>query len=307
MRIGVQQGLIRVAGSALALGAVAGVYALYRWAEPGPPPSHTASFQLGKTVAVRMVDAFFENRLGDRPTWSVHAAQIDLERLAASGSATQVQSATIQDIKDGKLYDLPGEPPQTRKGNGPIPASTMPGVTFSARRGRYAAGVAETLPVELQGNYALQWQFELTDGAVIRTRAGDALKAQTITVMELRNRRTLRLERRLLCSDGAQITTHGVRMVANQARFNPDTRQVECLGGVRGTMNSDSLQAERLFWSLPEGAIRCPETATGTLQGAPFEATNLTVDTKRQRFHAAELRLHLPSSLAAPGLKFEKK
>jgi hypothetical protein len=119
-----------------------------------------------------------------------------------------------------------------------------------------------------------------------RTKNGDRLQAEALTVVELMNRRTGRKERRILAETGVTVTGKNFTIRANQARYDPESRIVECLGGVRGTFPNGTAQAERAFWSLKEQTAHFPETTTGTARGMAFTTTDLVIDLKRRTLSA---------------------
>ena len=94
-----------------------------------------------------------------------------------------------------------------------------------------------------------------------------------------------------------KVTHNDAQMTANQARYAVSERVVECLGGARATFPDGTLQAERMYWDLDAGMLRCPDTVTGTLQGVPFTAQGLTVDIKNRTTHANHITFQLRSDL----------
>ena len=323
-----------------------GVYRLYRWAEPSAQ-SLAAVLSPGpaSSVNLELEDAEFENFAGGAKNWSLKAGRILLERLGG-GASNSLQSADIENIREGRLFAMPGEARggEGERGRGgenavsshtPSNASTLvsshasaanAGVldtrassgstaqasvetamtqasadanagpvtaTFSAQHGRYVVGNTDGLPPDLLIAYSVQWQFRLTGDVKIRTREGYELNAPTIVILELYNRRTLKTERQMLCEQGATVRAKGASMQANQARYNDAAQTIECLGGVRGVMQKDSVQADSMLWSLKDDVIRCPENASGVWQGAPFTAVNLTLDVKRHRYQGARADFEL--------------
>ena len=146
--------------------------------------------------------------------------------------------------------------------------------------------------------FTVQWQFKLTGDVVFRTRAKDEFAAPSMTIYNLVDRRTGKAEQRVQCDQGGKMTHRGIQVTANSIRFNPKDRTVECLSGVRGTFKSGNVQAERVYWSLDQEILRCPETATGTMAGMPFVAQGLTMDAKHGEHHAN----HIHVQVNGPGL-----
>jgi hypothetical protein len=141
--------------------------------------------------------------------------------------------------------------------------------------------------------FTVQWQFKLSGDVVFRTRAQDELAAPSMTIYNLVSRKTGKPEQRVICEQGGKMTHLGIHVSANTIRFNPKDRTVECLSGVRGTYKQGNVQAERVYWSLDDEILRCPESASGTVQGMPFLAEGLTLDIKRRRHHANHIHIQL--------------
>ena len=84
-----------------------GVFLTYRWAEHAPSaPDPVVRNAAGRVVVVRLDNAPFTAYSEGRKTWSLHAAQIDLERLPGA-AFSNIESASLTDIKQGVLYRLP--------------------------------------------------------------------------------------------------------------------------------------------------------------------------------------------------------
>jgi hypothetical protein len=300
----------RVLGWAILPAVVIPLYLLYRWA--GSPSTdatlvHTVG---GSTLTVRLENAPFTGYADGHKSWSLWARTIDLERPPDS-SLANIQSALLTDIRDGILYKPPtGATASAPKGGTALRTPPMgaapnsedtdssapvgpPAATFQARQGRYTIGMADSIPPDLALNYNLKWQFKLTGSVDLRTSAGDRLQSPSLAILDLRNRRTRRPERRMICDEGAEITLDKIHLHANQMRYDPTERTVECLGGVRGALKDGVVQAERLFWSLKDQVIRCPETATGVMKGIPFTAEGMTIDMKHRVSHANHISIQL--------------
>lgn len=272
------------------IGSVFGVYRAYRWAEPTPEALRHGQSPGGGSASIELKDAPIAGYVEGARSWSIHAGQIDILRVP-NASLTNIQSATILNIRDGMLYDPPAKTARpagattTRvmeaggvdAGSGPVSA------TFRAKEGHYTTGTSVTAPADLQLTHTVQWQFKLAGDVVFKTRTKDELSAPSMTILNLVNRRTGRQEQRILCDQGAKMTHLGIQVTANSIRFSPKDRTVECLSGVRGTYKQGSVQAERVYWSLNDEILRCPETATGKIEGNPFEAQGVTMDVKHGR------------------------
>jgi hypothetical protein len=314
-----RRALQRIFGVAAFAGLVWGIYLTYRWAEPNPNALQAIGMSAASSdVALRMDKTSYASYYGGAKSWALWAERIDLLRPPGSAGLAALQRAEITNIRDGKLYD----PPNKKLGGGvrlatsqsttTAPATsaeerasaTPPSAVFSARQGHYTAGFQLAGPPELQLNYRIQWQFQLVGDVKYRTHEGDRLTAPSLTILQLLNVRTGHTERRIVCDEGVQVNVDKAQIQANSVRFDPATRLVECLHGVRGVMSGphsrDTIQAERLYWSLNEQAIRCPESASGQLNGLPFTADGLNIDMKRHTSQGTHLRLKLPSGGDSP-------
>jgi hypothetical protein len=285
----------------------AGLYFAYRWAEPVPATApRVRPHNLGRGgVLLTLQNAPFFGYANGRVTWTLNAALIQLQPLQGSGLAN-VSSATLTDIRKGALYELPSElsADKTQKPNngaGEIPSTVAdaarlagkPAATFSAKQGKYTLGGAEPLSGDLAVYYFPQWQFRLSGGVTFQSSSGDVLTADSLTILELRHKQTQKLERRILCETGGKIRSKNAQFQANSARYDPQTRTVECLNGVRGTFQGGSVQTERLYWSLKEQTVDCPETTSGTLRETPFTAENLRLNLKDGTSEARHIRFLL--------------
>ena len=275
----------------------------YRWAEPSPAVLAARNAAGGGGATVRLLDTPFAGYINGARSWSIRAGQVDILRLP-NATITNIQSADIEDIREGSLY----EPPSIRvpaagvavtrvmQAGGASPESGPVSATFKAKHGHYSAGALQAVPADLEMLFTVQWQFKLSGDVVFRTRANDVLSAPAMIVYSLLNRKSGLPEQRVLCDQGATLTHVGIAVTANSLRFNPKDRTVECLSGVRGTFKEGSVQAERVYWSLADEVLRCPESATGIIQGMPFSAEALTLDVKHRRHHGNRLRIQI-----APG------
>ena len=273
-----------------------GVFLTYRWAERAPfLPDAVVRNASGRVVVARLQNAPFTSYADGRKTWSLHAAQIDLERLPGT-AFSNIESASVTDIRQGVLYRLPASISPAAS-----PKESTAAARFSARSGRYAQGGAETLPSDLALVFALRWQFRLEGDVSFETTADDKLTASALTMLELTNQRTGKLERRIVCDQGAVIQTKGLRLQSNQLRYNPADRTVECLGGVYAAFSGGTAQAESAYWSPQNQTLTCPGAVSGVMQGLPFQAINVVADIRRRQLHADRATAQIPSdSLVLP-------
>jgi hypothetical protein len=285
----VRRFLRRTGGWALLAGLVFGFYLAYRWAEPSQNGAYSAvSSGSATNVTMRLENAPFTGYSQGHKTWALWAGRIDLERIPG-GAMSNIQVATLTDIRDGKLYQRPASPSAAETSAPDDPVSA----TFHARQGRYTIGTVDPAPFELTTLYTIQWQFRLTGNVEFRTSNGDHFQTESLTVIEMTDRRTHRTERRIFCDSGVQVTLRDAHLIANRARYDPGERVVDCLGGVRGTFKEGRVQAERVFWALRENVLRCPETSTGGIRGQGFLAEGLTMDIRQRRLRANHVRLQM--------------
>jgi len=278
---------------------------LYRWAEPTAASwNNLRNASAGGGATLRLRDTPLAGYVGGARSWSIHAGVIDIARLPNT-SLTSVQSATITDLKDGTLYEPPRRPAPaggaaTAQVMDPSAAGTEPiAATFHATQGVYNAGAIEGVPPDLQMLYTVQWQFKLSGDVEFRTRSKDELSAPSMTIYNLVSRRTGRPEQRIVCDQGARMTHLGIQVTANSMRFNPKDRTVECLTGVRGVYKDGTVQAERVYWSLNDEVLRCPDAATGHFKETPFIAQGVVVDVKRNVLSARHIHAEIDVSNGA--------
>ena len=300
-------------GWTAAIGFVVGTVLVYRWAEPrSPTNAMVQSASVGSNVTMRLENAPFVGHSNGFKTWSLQAGRIELERLP-NASLASIESIALTDIKDGLLFPAPPPtpavslaialPPQRSPSQTPADRLTPEAevaygpwtAKFRAGRGHYRSGLMSLPPPELAILYRLQSEFDLSKGVDFRTREGDHFEAESLTVLDLQNKKTGHPERRILCDNGMKVTRKDAQMSANQARYDVTGRTVECLGGARATFLDGVVQAERMYWALDAGIVRCPETTTGTLQGVPFVAQGLTIDIKKRTLHANHIGMDLRS------------
>ena len=294
-------------------GLCAGIFLLYRAAEPSadrllPNFNRTSA----STVSMRLEGTTFDSYVGNAKIWSLYARVIEGEQ-PANGSVGEIENATITDIRDGKLYEQPGADGVSAARNSAagvvvnraLQSTTQPPLvaTFSAANGAYVAGGTSALPLDIQTTYVVQRELRLTVNVIVKAVNGDKLEADTLTILDMVNRRNNKPERRLLCEHGAKVTTKDGQIQANVARYDPATRMVEALGGARAKSKSNTMQAERLFWSLGDGIVRCPEAASGTWSGTPYTAEGLSIDTRKQTIEGNTMRMQLfTGAIAGLGL-----
>ncbi len=280
-----------------------GIFLAYRWAGPSTnwvPPARTGS---GGGVTIRLLDTPFAGYVDGARIWSIHAGQVDMLRMPNS-TLTSVQSATIYDIRNGKLYDPPARPAAHREAaaarvmeaGGPARDSGPVGATFHAKQGHFSTGMAESAPADLAMLYTVQSQFRLEGDVVFQSRSHDVLTAPSMTIYNLVNRKTNRPEQRIMCEQGGRMIHKGIQVAANTIRYNPKERTVDCFSGVRGSFKEGSVQTERVYWSLDNEILRCPEPAAGKINGLPFQAEGITLDVKQGRHHAKHIRIHVNSN-----------
>ena len=289
-----------------------GVYSVYRWAEPSPASLAAAmSSAPANPINLELEEASFENYADGRKNWALLAGRIILERPPNGGAANSLQSAEIVDIRDGKLYGgvasghnqkvvapmtaLPSLMTQASVDSSAGP----PTATFSAQHGYYSVNNAAGIPSDMLLSYTVQWQFRLLGDVKIRTREGYRLNAPAITIVELFHRRTGRLERQMLCDQGARVVAKGANLLANRARYSDSAQTVECLGGVRGALGKDSVQAETMYWSLKQNTLRCPDSVSGLWQNTNYTAQDVLIDVTRQAYTGKNLDMQLNQNLTS--------
>lgn len=239
---------------------------------------------------MRLENAPFTSYADGRKSWSLRAHRIALERMAGA-SLTNIQSANLERIREGVLY----------ASSDASSGASAPAARFQADQGRYALGETDPIPDDLALLYAIQWQFRLTGNVHFVIQNGDRLRAPSLTILEMRHRASGKLERRILCTQGAQVFLQGVRIQCNRVRYDPAGRTLECLEGVRGTFQEGQVQAERLFWSHEDSMLRCPDTAAGALRGMPFQATGLTVDLRQRIVEAEQVAIQVALAVRPAG------
>ena len=296
----------RLAGWMLLLGIAVGIFLAYRWAEPAHP-LHPLTPSNGTQVSIRMENVPFTAYTDGHKAWSLWARTIEMEHGAGSAFAN-LQGATLTDIREGVLYPsspnaapLTILPPETSSRSGgstplaPTPQDALgpPTATFRADQGMFIPGAIQPLPPDLSGQFFPLWQFRLKGNVDLKTSAGDHLQAEALTIMELVNRQTRKTERRMACDAGARITLKDIQINTNQARYDPGERTVACFGGVHGTFKDGTVQTEQATWSLKDQIIQCPVSASGVIQGTPYEADMLLLDLKQRVHTANQIRLHL--------------
>ena len=309
-----------------------GIYRVYRWAEPSPSSIAAAlSPSAASNVSLELEEASFENYAEGKKNWSLWARRIAIERQNG-GVPNSLQAATIDDIRDGKLFSSPigdrekrrqgeeetgrrGETGNREQGTGrpntqhPTPNTLpqsgsdsdpgLPAATFSAQHGRYLVGSAEGLPTEMQFTYSVQWQFQLTGDVKIRTREGHQFHAPAILILELYNRKTGKAERHMLCNQGGEIKAKGATVQANQARYDEKNQTVECLGGVHAQLQQDSVQGEHFYWALKDNALRSPDQVSGVWQGCAYTASDILIDATQRVYQGKRVSMQLNGKAAS--------
>ncbi len=317
-----RQAVAWLAGTAVLFG----IYRVYRWAEPSSSSiAAVLSPSAVSNVSLELEEATFENYAEGKKNWSLWARRIAIERQNG-GVPNSLQAATIDDIRDGKLFSSPlgktkdeggrmkdevnshsslrvqpsvlsqpttnHQPPATSQ-SGSDSDPGLPAATFSAQHGRYLVGSAEGLPTEMQFTYSVQWQFQLTGDVKIRTREGHQFHAPAILILELYNRKTGKAERHMLCNQGGEIKAKGATVQANQARYDEKNQTVECLGGVHAQLQQDSVQGEHFYWALKDNALRSPDQVSGVWQGCAYTASDILIDATQQVYQGKRFRMQL--------------
>jgi hypothetical protein len=317
--LSVRRFLGRAAVWASLLTLAVGFFFAYLWGERQRAAPHRRSVAPASGATVRLENAPFQGYADGRLTWSLCADQIEAQRVPGS-SLSSVANATLTGIRDGALYEIPSDLDPILAKTSPSSAPTQPlaavssanetllfdakrpktppAATFQAKQGFYTFGEVEPLPPALASLYTVKWRFKLAGNVDFRTRKGERLRADTLTILELMHRRTWRLERRILCETGVRVSSKGMEAISNHAVYFPKERTVECTGGVRGTSKEVTVQAERFFWFLGEETIRCPDTVSGTARGTPFTAEGLVIDMKRDILYAKRARFERRSKEA---------
>jgi hypothetical protein len=282
----------------LACGGVALIVSVYWWAyrKPQPPPQEPRT-DFTKNPTLRLENAPFTSFVGGRPSWALRAGRVDFQNSPGS-ALSNIQNATLFQIRDGKLYDLPKEmsaldkPKQNAKKPAPASAKTPDvAATFQAEQGEYTLRDVKSLPYDLALLFTPKWQFKLTGDVVFHTESGATLQTPEMILIEMASQSKPKTEQRVLCDKGVLISSKEVRIQANKARFNLQDKSVECLEGMRGTFKEGSVQAEHAFWSLPQGQIFFPNMTRGVWRGMPFEALELTLDLKRKTLQSKFVRI----------------
>ncbi len=269
----------------------AGLFVLYRWAEPSSSFLNTNSPAPVPTVTMRLEHAPFESYTNGHKSWSVWAERIDLERTAGA-AMSMIQSATIEGIRDGVLYRIPdiAAPIAAASGHNKDNRSA----SFCADRGRYSIQNLDQMPADWAQNYTLQWQFRLMGSVRLQTLAGEKLMADSMTLFELTNRHSGKSEHRIVWDSGAQMISKKVRIHSNEMRMDISDKVLECTNGVRCTYPEGAIQTDRAFFSMKESLLRCPDQSSGTEKKITYAADGLVMDVKRQLLSANHVQLKFP-------------
>ena len=265
-----------------------GLTLAYRWAGQTsllPPPAYVNN---RTTPTFLLTNTTYTETSNGHKTWSVWAGRIEMDHMPGAALAA-IQTATLTDIRNGVLYRVPASPSSfgtAAAAQTSTPETGAPAATFRADQGRYAIGDLASVPNDIALAYSVRWQLKLTGNVDLRAADGDHLRADSLSILEMISRRTGRLERRIVCDNGMQVSSKDVRVHANVARYDPAGRTVECLDGVRGAFREGAIQADSLFWSLKDQVLRCPETATGTFRAFTGAWNGMRIDLKRHRLYA---------------------
>src|SRR5579871_1637171 len=256
--------LFRALGWTLLAALAVGLYLAYRWAAQPELVTFPARVVAGKIPTFVLTNSAYSESSGGRKTWSVWAARIEMDHMPGAALAA-IQTATLTGIRNGILYRVPAAQSASAAVSS-SPSADEPAATFRADQGHYAVGNLAPVPNDITLAYTVRWQLLLTGNVDLRAAGGDHLRADSLSILEMISRRTGRLERRIVCDNGLQVSLKDVRVQANSARYDPAGRTVECLDGVRGTFREGALQANSLFWSLKDQTLRSPETVSGTFR-----------------------------------------
>jgi hypothetical protein len=260
------------------------VFFTYRWAvRPLPRPKNNG-FDSSQPV-MRLENAAFESLIGERRSWSLSARSIDFQKLPG-GALSSVRKATIEAIKEGKLYEVL-EPEKTPK------QQHEPTATFSAEHGDYQTEATSALPYDLALLFSIKWRFHLTGNVRLVTRSGAVITAPTLTILELKSNTNGKIEQRILCNDSAKITTKQVALNANKIRMNPSDKVIEGTEGVRAEYNKNTFQTDRIFWTVKEEQLFCPNTVSGVWSKMGFTADNITLDLKQKILRSPHIRFKI--------------
>ena len=262
------------------------VFLAYRWAaSPIPPNPHPGVASSG-TTSFHMEDMPVYDRQDGRKTWQLHADSVDITPQLHSGLGA-IQNATITMIKDGKIFEAPKDSPsRVISPNDPSDNSLPDGkvaATFKANQGQYALGNMMTPPSDLDSAFSVIWQFNLTGDVEFAAAAGEKMTSQSLVIYSLAKKGGGKPFLRIVCDNGAKIIRNKIEVVSNKVRYQPSDGVIECLGGVRCVFDHGTVQAERIYWSLKEEVLRCPDTASGKYDDTEFTLTESVFDMKRQR------------------------
>ncbi|HZT40804.1 MAG TPA: hypothetical protein VFA07_01375 [Chthonomonadaceae bacterium] len=290
--------LTRALGWTLLAALVLGLYLAYRWAGQPSVVSPPAQVVTGTTPTFLLTNTTYSETSGGHKIWSVWAGRIEMDHMPGAALAA-IQKATLTDIRNGVLYRVPASGTVPAAAGTSAPLAGPPAATFRADKGLYAVGDLASVPNDIVLAYSVRWQLQLTGNVDLRATDGDHLHADSLSILEMINRRNGRLERRIVCDNGLQVSLKDVQVHANVARYDPADRSVECLGGVRGTFREGAVQADSLFWSLKDQVLRCPETASGTFRAFTGAWNGMSIDLKRHRLYANSFQGNIRSDNVA--------
>lgn len=249
------------------------LWQVYRWAgSPLPLPS-SSSGTAPDIPVIRLENADFESLIGERRSWSLKAKSIDFQKQPGA-ALSNIRKAVLNQIHEGKLYeilDVEGKGAKQSKSN-------EVNSTFMADRGEYDTDARNALPYDIALIAVAQWRFQLIGNVRLTTRSGATIVAPNLAIVELKHNQNTKTEQRILCNDGANIATKQVRLQTNKARLNPADRVIECTDGVHASFDEGEIQTDRVFWTVKEGILICPNPVSGTWRKMPFTANNLNID-----------------------------
>ena len=276
---------------------IAALAAAYHFAEPIHSPGSMNNLA-GVHAGIHLENVPFVAYSGSRQAWSLKAKSVDITHSQYSATAS-IQSAQINEISEGTLF------PSESGDDGLLPftatteprkpaAPDKPLLTFRAHTGHYYVGGSHPLTPDLAGSYTARWQLVLEGDVRVRTRDGDELKTERLTIMGLTGINNHKEEQRLECDAGAVIARKDVSITANRLRYALEDHTVELLNGVRMVYKSGAIQSERTFWELKTNVVRMPDRCSGTMDDSTFTAGMLTLDLKKDAIRATGIRVLLP-------------
>ncbi len=269
--------------SVLAAVIIGGFYA-YRWVGNTIHSGMTHTTGVVAPYTMRLEDGEYTSMSPTgQKSWHVRAKRIDFARAPGS-PLVNIDRIEITGLYDGTLYS-------ERTGK--------PGATFKAGRGEYVMGQHAPVIADLAPNDQIEWEFRLSDDVKVRTAEGDTLQSPSIVILNLRDRLKGTMREMLLCEEGATVTHRDVSAHAVTARYDLQSRVVECMQGVTITMPKGTVLADRVFWMPDQHQIRIPENASGRMRDILFDASDVSIDTLTRKYRGAHAQLQFRESSGA--------